>query len=292
MRQHLGSWFWAIRPFSLSASAVPVLVGSMLAVHHGSFHAGLFVLVLLGSTLVQMGTNLVDEYADHEETRSEGKYLAPHKVIARGLLTSQAVRRGAMVCFGIAAAIGIYLVLRTGWPLALVCLASVAVAYGYSAGPLPLGTLGLGEPLVFIFMGPVMVLSAFYVQTHTLTWPVVWLSVPIGCLVMAILVVNNLRDIDEDRQYGKASLATIWGQRTAASVFCGLLVIAFGSVVMLVISGAGPWIWLAPLLTLPQALTLARQVLQGRERAVLQQALQGTASLHMYFGLFLAIAIV
>lgn len=292
MRQQLGAWFWAVRPFSLSASVVPVLIGSMLAVHHGTFHGGLFVLVLLGSVLVQMGTNLVDEYADHEETQSEGKFLAPHKVIARGLLTSRAVRLGAVVCFGVAAGIGVYLVWRTGWPLALVCLASVAVAYGYSAGPLPLGTLGLGEPLVFIFMGPVMVLSTFYVHTHTLTWPVVWVSVPIGCLVMAILVVNNLRDIDEDRQYGKASLATIWGQRTAASVFCGLLIVAFGSVVMLVVSGAGPWIWLAPLLTLPQALTLARQVSQGRERAVLQQALQGTASLHLYFGLFLAIAIV
>lgn len=292
MRQQLGSWFWAIRPFSLSASVVPVLVGSMLAVHHGAFHAGLFVLVLFGSVLVQMGTNLVDEYADHEETQSEGKFLAPHKVIARGLLTPRAVRLGAVVCFGTAAAIGAYLVLRTGWPLALVCLASGAVAYGYSAGPLPLGTLGLGEPLVFIFMGPVMVLSSFYVYTHTLTWPVVWLSVPIGCLVMAILVVNNLRDIDEDRRYGKASLATIWGRRAAASVFCVLLGVAFGSVVMLVVSGVGPWLWLAPLLTLPQALMVARQVLQGRERAVLQQALQGTALLHMYFGLFLALAIV
>lgn len=291
MRQQLGTWYWAVRPFSLSASVVPVLVGSMLALHDGTFHAGLFVLVLVGSMLIQMGTNLVDEYADHTETQSEGKVLAPYKVIARGLLTPRTVRLGAVVCFGIATAIGVYLVWCTGWPLALVCLASVAVAYGYSAGPLPLGTLGLGEPLVFIFMGPVMVLSSFYVHTHTLTWPVVWLSVPIGCLVMAILVVNNLRDVEEDRQHGKASLATIWGQRAAASVFCSLLIVAFGSVVMLVVSGLGPWIWLAPLLTVPQALTLARQVLRGRERAVLHQALQGTASLHMYFGLFLAVAI-
>ncbi len=291
MKKQLGAWYWAVRPFTLSASVVPVLVGSTLAIYHGAFSVWLFVLILLGSMLVQVGTNLVDEYADHAETQSEGKVLAPYKVIARGLLTPRAVRLGAGVCFGIAAAIGVYLVFNTGWPLALICLASVAVAYGYSAGPLPLGTIGLGEPLVFIFMGPVMVLSTFYVHTHTLTWPVVWLSVPIGCLVMAILVVNNLRDVDEDREHGKASMATIWGQRTAASVFCGLLIVAFGSVVMLVASGAGPWIWLAPLLTLPQALALAKQVLQGRERAVLHQALQGTASLHMYFGLFLAIAI-
>ena len=94
------------------------------------------------------------------------KVQAPYKVIAQGLLTPAAVRRGAMTCFGLAGLLGVYLVSRTSWPLALVCLASVGVAYGYSAGPLPLGHIGLGEPLVFVFMGPVMVLGSFYVQVQ------------------------------------------------------------------------------------------------------------------------------
>ena len=153
MKETLGAWYWAIRPFSLSASVVPIVIGSVLASRYDAFSSVLFVLMLLASMLVQSATNLVDEYADHAQGQTPGKVLAPYKVIERGVLSAQAVRRGAMVCFGIATLIGVYLVLRTGWPLVLVCLASVAVAYGYSAGPWPLGELGLGEPLVFVFYG-------------------------------------------------------------------------------------------------------------------------------------------
>lgn len=270
---------------------VPIVVASVAASRHGGFDVWLFLLMLIGSLLVQSGTNLVDEYTDHDHGQTSGKVLAPYKVISRGLLTLEQVRQGAMVCFSIAALIGVYLVLHTGWPLVLVCVASVAVAYGYSAGPCPLGDLGLGEPLVFVFMGPVMVLSSFYVYTGMVYWPVVWVSVPIGCLVTAILVVNNLRDRDEDLQNGKVSIATIWGQRTASSVFCGLLVVAFGSLVVLVFSGIGGWIWLAPFLVLPQGIGVAKQVWQGRERSIFHQALQGTAKLHLRFGLLMAISL-
>jgi 1,4-dihydroxy-2-naphthoate octaprenyltransferase len=183
------------------------------------------------------------------------------------------------------------MVLRTGWPLVLVCLASLVVAYGYSAGPRPLGTLGLGEPLVFVFMGPVMVLSSFYVQAHALYWPVVWLSLPIGCLVTAILVVNNLRDVEEDQHTGKMTMATVWGRQAAVWVYCGLLLVAFGSLALLVVSGTGAWVWLAPFLVLPQGVAVAKLVRQGGERAVLHQALRGTASLHLRFGLLLAVAL-
>src|SRR5262245_3865145 len=146
MWQGVMIWYRAIRPFSLSASLVPVVVGSTLATQYGSFDWWFFALALLGSVLVQCGTNLTDEYADHHPGKGvEHKVQAPYKVSAQGLLTRGAVRQGAMTCFGLAALIGVYLVSRTSWPLALVCLASVGVAYGYSAGPLPLGNVGLGE---------------------------------------------------------------------------------------------------------------------------------------------------
>jgi 1,4-dihydroxy-2-naphthoate octaprenyltransferase len=290
--QKVGVWYWAIRPFSLSASVVPVVVGSALAAQYGAFNMGLFFLVLLGSLLVQCGTNLIDEYADHARGGGEGKKVqAPYKVISLGLLTPQAVFRGALTCFGVATLIGIYLVGRTGWPLALVCLASLGVAYGYSAGPRPLGNLGLGEPLVFVFMGPVMVVSSFFVQTQSLRWPAVWLSLPVGCLVTAILVVNNLRDTEEDQHSGKVTLVTLWGRQAVIWLYDLLLLVAFGSVVALVISGVGSWLWLAPLLVLPRGIAVARMVQRGTERAVLHQALQGTAKLHLQFGLLLACAI-
>ncbi len=284
-------WYRAIRPFSLSASVVPVVVGSALASRYGVFDGWLFLLMLLGSVLVQSGANLVDEYADHALGQAAGKVPAPYKVIARGDLTPRGVRRGAAVCFGLATILGAYLVARTGWPLALVCLASAAVAYGYSAGPRSLGALGLGEPLVFVFMGPIMVMSTFYVYSHDLNWLVVWLSVPIGCLVTAILVLNNLRDVDEDRQNGKASIATVWGHRAASYVFCGLLMLAFGSLAVMVLGGTGSWAWLAPFLVFPQGMVTAKKVYGGRERAVLHQALRSAASLHLRFGLLLAVAL-
>jgi 1,4-dihydroxy-2-naphthoate octaprenyltransferase len=290
--QQIGVWYWAIRPFSLSASVVPVVVGSALAAHYGAFDWFLFALVLVGSLLVQSGTNLTDEYADHAPGQAAGqKIQAPYKVIARGLLTPRQVLGGALTCFGLATCIGLYLVLRTGWPLALVCLASLGVAYGYSAGPCPLGNLGLGEPLVFVFMGPVMVLASFYVQAQTLHWSAVWLSLPVGCLVTAILVVNNLRDIEEDRHSGKVTLVQLWGRQAVVWLYDLLLLVAFGSVVAVVVSGLGSWLWLAPLLMLPRGVAIAKMVQYGTERAVLHQALQGTAKLHLLFGLLLALAL-
>ena len=291
MGQSITIWYQAIRPFSLGASIVPVIVGSALAMHAGPFSWPLFLLVLLGSILVQCGTNLVDEYADHQDGIAQHKVQAPYKVIARGLLSRQQVRQGALTCFGMAALIGVYLVTCTGWPLVLVCVASVVVAYGYSAGPYPLGKLAIGEPLVFIFMGPVMVLSAFYVQTHTLTWPAVWLSLPVGCLVTAILVVNNLRDVEEDQHSGKVTIVTIWGRPPISWLFLLLLSSAFGSLIILVASGVGSWLWLAPLLLLPQGMQVARLVWQQTERPILHQALRGTAQLHLRFGLLLALAL-
>lgn len=286
-------WYRAIRPFSLSAALVPVLVGSTLATQDGAFDWFLAGLVLLGSLLVQCGTNLTDEYADHHSERGTAhKVQAPYKVIALGLLTPAAVRRGAMTCFGLAALIGVYLVTRTGWPLALICLASVGVAYGYSAGPLPLGHLGLGEPLVFVFMGPVMVLGSFYVQTQTLSWAAAWASVPVACLVTAILVVNNLRDAEEDRYSGKRTLVALWGHRAVTGLFSGLVLVAYGTLPILAWHGVVPWVGGLPfVLLVPPSWKLVRLVRRSTERAVLHQALRRTAQLHLRFGLLLTLAV-
>ena len=292
MKESLGIWLQAVRPFTLSAAVVPVLVGSALAAQSGAFHAFLFILVLIGSILVQCGTNLTDEYADHDGDKARHKVQAPYKVIARGLLTPGAVLRGALTCFGLAALIGVFLVTRTGWPLAVVCLASVGVAYCYSAGPLPLGNVALGEPLVFVFMGPVMVLGSFYVQTQAVTWTAVWLSIPVACLVTDILIANNLRDAEEDNLSGKTTLVHLWGRRPVAMLYCVLLLIAFAGLAALVLGGLGSWFWLAPFLLLPQAIGAARSVSRGSGRAEMHQALRGTAQLHLRFGILLSAALV
>ncbi len=282
-----GIWFVAARPHTLSASVVPVAVGSALAAADGAFGWGLFLLCVVGAVLVQVGANFTDEYADHDATASAHKYLAPHKVIARGLLSHGAVRLGALAVFGAATLIGIWLVWKTGWPLLVVCLVSLAVAYAYSAGPLPLGDYAAGEALVFVIMGPVMVGASYYVQAGDFSWGTLWAALPVGALVSAILVVNNLRDEEEDRRNGRRTLVTVFGAAPVRAAYLGLLLLAFGSPLAAILLGeAGPWLAL-PWLTLPPALRVALLVSRGRERDTLHRALKSTSALHLLFGLAL-----
>ena len=281
-------WFWASRPFSLTASVVPVLVGSALAFAEGRANPLLLALMLVASVLVQAGTNLVDEYGDHERPEGRQKLLAPYKVIALGLLSPRAVRRGALVSFGVATAVGLYLVAVTGWPLLAVCLASLAVAYLYAGGPKPLGSLGLGQPLVFVFMGVLMVAAVYYVHTHTVTRDALLLSLPVACLVTAILVANDLRDLEEDAAAGKVTPVTLWGRPFGRRAWTALVAGAYAAVVALVVWGApGPWA-LLPLLALPTAVRAGRVLWRGETRPALGVGMRLAAALHWRFGLLLA----
>ena len=229
-QSRLVSWFWAARPFSLSASVAPVLVGTALATSAGGIDWLLFALVLTASVAVQIGTNLTDEYSDHRRYAGEGKFLAPHKVIQRGLLSERAVLIGMIVVFGYAVAAGLVIVSQTGWPILAIAVASLVVAYGYSGGPFPMGNLGLGEPLVFLFMGPVMVMGSYYVQTETVTLASFLASLPVACIVTAILHCNNLRDISEDQAVGKRSIAAALGVTPSRWLYAGLLAAAYGAI--------------------------------------------------------------
>jgi 1,4-dihydroxy-2-naphthoate octaprenyltransferase len=292
MAQALRSWFWAIRPFTLPASIVPVLVGTALAYHDGHFVGVRFALTLLGSLLVQIGANLVDEYSDHEQAGSQGKLLAPYKVIALGLLPPYAVRAGALLCFGVATAIGFYLVLISSWVLLVCCVASLLVAYSYSGGPLPLGHVGLGQPLVFIFMGLLMVTATYYVQTAALTSQALLAGLPVACLVTAILVVNDLRDIEEDRQTGKITPVSRFGAKFGLWAFILLVAGAYVSVLLWAVARPTFCPILLVLLALPQAYATTRLIASGESRLTLNQALRSSSQLHLQFGILLALGLV
>lgn len=280
-------WFRASRPFTFSGAIVPVLVGTSPAFREG----WLFLLVLVACLLVQIATNLVDEYSDHGRPEGQGKLLAPYKVIALGLLSAGAVKRGAAVCFGIATIIGIYLIIRTGWPILALCAAGIVVAYFYSAGRLSLGKLGLGQPLVFLFMGPVMVMGSYYVQTQSFTLESLWLSLPVACTVTAILAANDLRDYEEDKAAGKRTPVTMLGRRFGRREWLGLVVAAYLIIFGLVVTGSLGIMGLLPLLALPQAVRTFRLVWQGSDRAQLAPALPATAIFHGLFGFLLAAGI-
>lgn len=284
-------WYVASRPFTLTASVAPVLVGSALAFSEEAARPLMFILVLTASLLVQVGANLVDEYSDHARPEGAQKMMAPYKVIALGLFSTLAVKRGAIASFAVATAIGLYIVLVTGWPILVVSLASLAVAYLYAGGPRPLGAYAIGEPLVFVFMGLIMVMGTYYVHTHTVTVEALVLSIGVGCMVTAILVANNLRDLEEDVAAGKRTLVTLWGRGIGRWLWVGLVVIGVAIPVGLAVTGSMGLLLLLPLLALPNALQAQRSLWQGSDRASLLVGLRQSALLHWRYGVVLAVGV-
>ncbi len=284
----LVSWFWATRPFSLTASITPVLVGSALAATVGAIDWLLYWLALTGSIAIQIGTNLTDEYSDHRKSGGAGKFLAPHKVIQRGLLSERAVGFGMAAAFGYGIAAGLVIVAHVGWPILAVGLASVAAAYLYAGGPKPLGTLGLGEPVVFVFMGPLMVMASYYVQREALTWASVYVSLPVAFIVTAILHVNNLRDISEDLEAGKRSIAAAIGVTPSRWLYAAFLASAYLSIAAVAVAGVvSPWALLG-LAPLPWAVGAARALFAAEERGAMNRLLVRSAKLHGWTGIALA----
>ena len=196
---------------------------------------------------------------------------------------------GGIACFAIGAAVGVTITAMTGWPVLALGVASVLAGYFYTASPFSLAYRGLGEVVVFVFMGPVIVMGAYYVQVERFTWEAFVASLPIGLLVAAILHANNVRDIENDRKNGKWTLAALAGRPLADYEFIALTLGAYGVVIAMTIAGSAPWPVLVTMITLPLALQLVRMEMGARSARALNGVLAQTAGLHMVFGALLAL---
>ncbi|PZC51076.1 MAG: 1,4-dihydroxy-2-naphthoate octaprenyltransferase [Chloroflexi bacterium] len=284
-------WYRASRPFTFTASVVPVLVGSALAFAEYQFDLVLFALVFAASLMVQIGANLTDEYSDHKETKKRIQVVPAYKVIFLGHLSIYAVQKGSIVAYGLATIMGLYIVSVTDWILLPVSMVSVGIAYLYSGGSRPLGNYALGAPLVFIFMGLVMVVGTYYVYTTTVTIEAIFLAAGVGCIVSAILVSNDIRDREEDLQSGKITLVTFFGRRFGRYLWLGLVLIGFAVPVLLFVFGSLKWPVVSSLIALPIGYRVWRHIGQFSNQTALSLGLRGSASLHWWYGLFLAIGI-
>jgi 1,4-dihydroxy-2-naphthoate octaprenyltransferase len=284
----LQTWLTALRPVSFTASVIPVLVGTAIAAER-AFDALLFVLALMGSVAIHAGTNLVNDYFDHVKGTDTAESLGPSGVIQRGVLSPRAVLVGGIVAFSAGAGIGLLITALTGWPVLALGLASVAAGYFYTASPFSLAYRGLGEVVVFVFMGPVIVMGAYYVQTEAWAWAPFIASLPVGFLVAAILHANNVRDIESDRRNRKWTLAALAGRPAADYEFIGLMLSGYAVVVVMTIVGAAPWPVLISLLTLPLAIGIVRFEWRQTTARGLNIVLARTAGLHMLFGALLAL---
>jgi len=284
-------WALAARPRTLPAAIAPVLVGTALAIAEDHFKALAFLAALVGSVFIQIGTNLSNDYSDARRGADTEDRLGPVRVTAGGLMPPRRVLVGTYVAFGIAVAAGLYLVAITGPELLVVGAASIAAGVLYTGGPRPYGYEGLGEVFVFLFFGVVAVVGTYYVQAQELPWEAFALSVPIGLLASAILVVNNIRDADTDRRAGKRTLAVRLGRERTRVLFAAMLAVSYLAVVAVPLAGGLTW-WVAlPLLSLPLALPLWRTVRDRTDGPSLNRALADMGRLLGVFSLLLAVGI-
>jgi 1,4-dihydroxy-2-naphthoate polyprenyltransferase len=281
-------WLVAARPRTLPAAVAPVLVGTALAGSEDTFRPLRFVCALIGSIFIQVGTNLANDYSDARRGADTEDRLGPVRVTAGGLMPPRQVLVGTYVAFGVAVAAGAYLIAVAGWQLLLVGIASIAAGVLYTGGPKPYGYEGLGELFVFLFFGVVAVVGSYFVQVEELRWEAFALSVPVGLLAAAILVVNNVRDVDTDRRAGKRTLAVKLGRTGARRLFAAMLLLAFlAPIAIWVAGGLSAWILLA-LLSAPLAVPLMRTVGTRTDGPSLNKALAGTGQLLALYSLLLA----
>ena len=285
---HSRLWILASRPRTLPAAIAPVLVGTALAAYEDEFRVLPFLAAMVGSTFIQIGTNLSNDYSDARRGADTEDRLGPVRVTAGGLMPPKHVLVGTYVAFGIAVAAGLYLAAVAGWELLVVGVASILSGVLYTGGPRPYGYEGLGELFVFVFFGIVAVVGSYYVQTEELRWEAFALAVPVGLLSSAILVVNNVRDIDTDRRAGKHTLAVKLGRERARRLFTAMVVLSFAApVVILALGGLTPWL-LITLAAVPLGVPLIKTVSSRSDGPALNGALAGTGRLLAVFSVLLS----
>ena len=289
-RSTAGIWIQAFRTYSLTASVTPVLLGTAMALRDGFFSPTRFALTLFGAVAIHIGTNLINDYYDHISGLDSAGAIGSSGVIQEGLLTPEEVWCGGVTLFAVGSAAGLVLVRLCGWPILAIGLASVIAGYYYTASPVALGYLALGELTVFVFMGPAIVVGSYYVMAEHFAWQPLIASLPVGLLVAAILHANNIRDIQLDRQHHKLTLANLFDRRVANAEMTALVGGAYITTIAAALVGVLPWTVLLTLLTACRA-RRELEAIKLTEPAKLHNAVMGAAQLHLEFGVLLLVGI-
>ncbi len=287
------AWLLAARPKTLPAAVAPVMVGTSLAIAGGKFDPLPALAALAGALLLQIGVNLANDYFDYRRGIDGAGRKGPLRVTQAGLISPEGVRMGMIAVFSAAAAVGLYLVAVGGWPILAVGAASILAALAYSGGPWPLASHGLGDLFVFLFFGLAAVGGTYYVQAGEITPLALAVAVPPGLLITAILVVNNVRDIDTDGRTGKRTLAVRLGPRGSLAEYLLLLGGAYLTASVLWVSGStGPLVLLTAL-SLPMATPLLGTLRDRHDDGpAMNEALAGTARLTFLFCFLFSIGLI
>ena len=287
------AWYQALRPRVFTATYVPMGLAGIVALEDGVFDAPVFLLALIGTLLLQSAANLINEYMDFRRGADQLKQAGQGMTIKKKILKPASVCKGAILTTLAGCLIGLFLLAQSGPLLWIIGIGGVLVAISYTAGPFPLAYNGLGEIAVAIFMGPAIVVGAYYVMSPTVgesrIAELCLISLPIAFMVAAILHANNIRDMDADRAVNKRTLAVIFGIRFARVEYIFLVLGAYVAQVLVMVAGFLPVAALLTLITLPEAFRLIRIFNTSRAVPLLHQAQGRTAKLHGQFGLLLVL---
>ncbi len=284
-RPTLGTWWAGARPKTLPAAVVPVAVGTAVVGAGTIWWRAAAALVV--SLALQIGTNYVNDYADGERGTDDGR-VGPMRLVGSGAASTGQVKKAAAAAFLVAALVGLGLAVAVGWELLIVGAASILAGWAYTGGPKPYGYYGMGEVFVFVFFGMVATVGSAYLQTETVTGDAVVAAVPVGLLAVALLVVNNLRDIPGDTESGKRTLAVRLGDTTTRRLYVGLLAVAGLGMIVLGLRQNGAWLGLVGLAS---GIVPVRQVLTGAKGLALIPTLGATGRTQLLTGLSLALGL-
>lgn len=286
-------WLLATRPWSFTATFIPVALGAALAWAEGSFNAGLFLLTLLGGICMQAGTNLINTYGDYIAGVDTVESATSCPQLVSGLLKPKIMKQAGIAAFSIASILGLVLTYLSGWPIFAIGFIGIVAGYCYTAGVYPYKYLGLGSIFVFFLMGPLLVWPAYYIQTGKYSWIPILASLPVGFLVAGILHANDIRDFVHDQKAGIKTLALNIGFQKSMILYYTFYMSAYLCLIVMVLKNILPWTALLPLVIIPVVVNMfwyAGNAVNGALENMCRLEAKA-AGFHFQFGLLLVMGV-
>ncbi|QED49067.1 1,4-dihydroxy-2-naphthoate polyprenyltransferase [Cytobacillus dafuensis] len=284
-------WWQLTRPHTLTASFVPVLLGTALALQEAEIHFGLLFAMLIASLLIQAATNMFNEYYDYKHGLDNEESVGIGGAIVRDGIKPKTILNLALALYGISLLIGVYICMSSSWWLALVGLVCMLVGYLYTGGPMPIAYTPFGEIVSGFFMGMIIILISFFIQTGTITPTSILVSFPILILVGAIMLSNNIRDLDGDKEFGRKTLAILLGRNRAIRLLAGMFIISYAWVFILIAMNIiSPWLAIV-ILSAPKAIKATKGFIGKTVPIQMMPAMKATAQTNTIFGFLLSIGL-
>lgn len=285
------TWWRLMRPHTLTAAFIPVFIGTMLGILDGKFHFILFAAMLVASLLIQIATNLFNEYYDFKRGLDTKESVGIGGAIVRDGVEPVVVLRLGLALFIVSIFIGLYISIATSWWIAVIGAISMAAGYFYTGGPYPIAYTPFGEIVSGLFMGVVIILISYYIQTGTVSLQAILLSIPISILCGAILTANNIRDREGDEKNGRKTLAILLGHENSIKFLALMFTVSYLWIVGMVAAGYGSYWLLLVFLSIPKAVQATKRFV-GKSRPIeMMPAMKATAQMHTIFGLLVSLGL-